>query len=86
MPGKSDAERWRLVQSNLQSLIGKDKAEVKRLFGKEGGKGAEKDELVYQVTAALPRKPGGLHCTDLSLYFDEKGLVHKLSFVSVTWL
>lgn len=30
-------------------MIGKDKAEVKRLFGKECGKGLEKDELVYQV-------------------------------------
>ena len=72
LPGKSDAERWRLVQSNLQSLIGKDKAEVKRLFGKEGGKGLEKDEVVYQVTAALPRKPGGLHCMRFSqmLCFD----------------
>ncbi len=86
LPGKSDAERWRLVQSNLQSLIGKDKAEIKKLFGKEGGRGLEKDELVYQVTAASQRKPGGLHCIDLSLHFDEKGLVHRFSLARVTWL
>lgn len=86
MPGKTDAERWKLVQNNLQSLIGKDKAEIKKLFGKEGGKGLEKDEIVYQVTASLPRKPGGLNRIDLSLHFDEKDFVHKFSLVRVIWL
>ncbi len=86
LPGKTDAERWKLVSTNLETMLGKNKAEIKKLFGKVGGKGSEKEEMVYRITEALPRKPGGLHHIELSLLFSKKDLVHKVSVVRVTWL
>ena len=86
IPGKTDDERWTFLQSNLRLLIGKTKPEVTKLFGKEGGAGLEKNEVVYQITKGVPRKAGGLACIDLSIKFDEQGKVHNFAVVQVKWL
>ena len=86
IPGKNDNERWQFVQTNMRQLIGKTKIQVVKLFGKEGGPGLEKNMLVYQITAGLPRKPGSVARMDLDLKFDEHSTVTEYRIVRVTWL
>ena len=71
LPGKTDDERWQLLQSQERSLIGKTRSEIVKLFGKGGSVKGEED-LVYQITQTSKRPAGKLAAiayTEIHLHF-----------------
>lgn len=49
IPGKTDQERWKLLQANQRALLGKTEKQVIAIFGK-GGNGFKLNQKLYLIT------------------------------------
>lgn len=80
LPGKTDAERWKVFQDKSSSILGKTKAQVEKDLGAGQANGTE--EVLYLITE--PKKVKGKDEPGTQLiviYGQDKVVIYKVKNV-----
>lgn len=82
LKGKTDNERWLLIQEHTNRLIGQTHQSLVKVFGP--GLKVGDDAWAWQVSTTKKGKPGELACLELEVRFKDKRATY-FKIQSVTW-